>query len=176
MKRSIRTHLALLFALLALAPIAIIFAIYSPGVLRALNSTAIESLQSLGKSHVNITSLWIEEKVMDVERIAVSPPVQAALAGQSSDSGELSDFLHSNLQEHGFFGIYIFDVDGNLKTSEKRDRHVDSPKDIKRLLDYAQKGSSVAWAELREAEKAEDKHPSLFAIRPISVGKDTLGT
>src|SRR3990167_3347314 len=99
MKRSIRTHLALLFALLALAPIAIIFAIYSPGVLRALNSTAIESLQSLGKSHVNITSLWIEEKVMDVERIAVSPPVQAALAGQSSDRGELSGFLRANLKE-----------------------------------------------------------------------------
>src|SRR3990167_7375613 len=99
MKKSIRTHLALLFALLVLAPIAMIFAIYSPGVLRALNSNAIENLQSLGKSHVNIASLWIEEKIMDVERITLSSQVQAALKGQSSDSGELSGFLRANLKE-----------------------------------------------------------------------------
>ncbi|OHB95208.1 MAG: hypothetical protein A3I59_04145 [Planctomycetes bacterium RIFCSPLOWO2_02_FULL_50_16] len=176
MKKSIRTHLALLFALLALAPIAMIFAIYSPGVLRALNSNAIENLQSLGKSHVNIASLWIEEKIMDVERIAVSPPVQAALAGQSSDRGELSGFLRANLKELGLSGIYVFDKDDNLKASEKTDGHVDPHKDVKQLLDCTRKGICTTWAGLHQTDNAKDGCPALFVARPILAGKDTLGT
>lgn len=177
MKKSIRTHLALLFALLALSPIAIIFAIYSPGVLRALNSNATENLQSLGKSHVNITSLWIEEKIMDVERIALSPQVQAALKGQPPGSGELSDFLRANLEGHGLSGIYVFDKDDNLKASEMKDGgHIDPHKDIKQLLDCTRKGTCTTWAELHEADKTKGTCPGLFVTRPILAGKDTLGT
>lgn len=109
MRKSIRTHFALLFALLALAPIAIIFAVYSPGVIRELNNKVLDDLQSLGKSHVNITSLWIEEKMMDVERIALSPQIQDTLKGQSPGGGELSSFLRTNLEGHCISGIYVFD-------------------------------------------------------------------
>ncbi len=176
MKKSIRTHFELLFALLALAPIAIIFAIYSPGAIRELNSRAMEDLQSLGSSHVSIVSLWMKEKVGDTERIAVSHQVLAALKGLPQGQEELAGFLCSNLQEKDFLGIYVFDRNGNLKVSEERDGHIGPPKDIKRLLGKARKDTSFTWADSHEQEKAKDKRPALFVTTPVQDGTEIIGS
>lgn len=177
MKKSISTHFALLFALLALAPIAVIFAIYSPAAIRELNTRALEDLHSLGSAHFNLVSLWMEEKSNDAERIALSHQVRNALRDTTLDKEELSGFLRSNLQEHGLLGIYLFDKDGNLRESEEREGHEVTPGHVKKLLDDTGKGTSFTWGGyMRRTEEAEDKHPTLFVTTPVPPVKETPGT
>ncbi|MFQ5862020.1 MAG: diguanylate cyclase [Candidatus Brocadiales bacterium] len=175
MKKSIKTHFALLFALLALAPIAIIFAIYSPGVIRGLSNRAVQDVHSLGKSHVRIISLWIKEKTEDAKRLASSHHVLNIFKGLPQDSDGLSDFLHSNLQEHGFSGIYVLDRDGNLKASAERGKHAGLPKEVKQLLEKALKDMHVTLAHFHEPEEVKDKCPMLCLASPVLGGKDIPG-
>ncbi|MFQ5957472.1 MAG: HAMP domain-containing protein, partial [Candidatus Brocadiales bacterium] len=175
MKKSIRTHFALLFTLLALAPIAIIFAIFSPGLIRDLNTRTMEDLQSLGKSQVSITSLWIEEKIEEVKRLANSHHVVDALMGLPQDSDELHDFMHANLRNTGFLGIYVLDREGNLKTSAEIDKYAGLPKEAKQLLKMTQKGTSVTQAGVCRSKGAEDKRLMLCFASPVLAGTDVQG-
>ncbi|MCB7129385.1 MAG: hypothetical protein J3T61_07600, partial [Candidatus Brocadiales bacterium] len=133
MKKSIRTHFALLFALLSLAPVAIIFAIYSPGVIRDLNVRGIQDLHTLGSGHRSVISLWVKEKTQDAERIALSRQVLTALKEPQQGREGLSGFLHFNLKELGLSGIYVFDREGELVASEGKGGDTGPPEDVKRL-------------------------------------------
>jgi diguanylate cyclase (GGDEF)-like protein/putative nucleotidyltransferase with HDIG domain len=175
MKKSIRTHFTLLFALLALAPIAIIFAFYSPGVIRELNTMAAQDLRSLGRGHVDVTSLWIEEKKMDVERVASSHQVLEAFKGKPRGQGSLSKLLSSDLRAHGFSGMYVFDKDGDLKASEEEEGHAISLKDIKPLLNNAGDGTSFAWMQSGKQEKEKGAGLTLLLATPVREGTDIMG-
>ena len=176
MKKSIRTHFALLFALLSLAPVAIIFAIYSPGVIRDLNVRGIQDLQTLGSGHLSVISLWIKEKTQDTERIALSRQVLTALKEPQQGREALSGFLRFNLKEHDLSGVYVFDREGELVTSEGKGGDTGPPEDVKRLLEDVREGTSLRWANLHKPENVNDKHPALFLTTPVLAGSDAVGT
>ncbi|MCP4365164.1 MAG: diguanylate cyclase [Planctomycetes bacterium] len=181
MKKSIRTHFALLFALLALAPIAIIFAIYSPGVIRELNTMAAQDLQPLIRSHVNITSLWIEEKVLDVERLADSQCVIDGLKGHSQGPESLSSILDSNLKGQGILGIYVFDSAGKLKASSRKGEHAGGPpENVTAPAIEGTDGISFRWTTLSEQALSEQEGTGgerlkLSLTTPVREGADLLG-
>ncbi|MCQ4574637.1 MAG: diguanylate cyclase [Candidatus Brocadiales bacterium] len=176
MKKSIRTHFALLFALLSLAPVAIIFAIYSPGVIRDLNVRGIQDLHTLGSGHRSVISLWIKEKTQDAERIALSRQVLTALKEPQQGREGLSGFLHFNLKELGLSGIYVFDREGELVASEGKGGDTGPPEDVKRLLEDVREGTSVRWADLHKPGNVNNKHLAPFLTTPVLAGSDAVGT
>ncbi|MDO8136362.1 MAG: diguanylate cyclase, partial [Candidatus Brocadiales bacterium] len=182
MVKSIKTQFTLLFALLALAPIAIIFAVYSPSVMKDLTSKAVEDLQSVGKGQVHLISLWITQEARETALIALSPPVLSLLnptiAKEQAVGAEpygyspgalppgLSEFLASAMKEHACKGIYILDKAGTLKASTG-DKDLSPPGEA---LERASKGLPALWASYAKEGGA------LFISSPVRIKADPVGT
>lgn len=165
----------MLFALLALAPIAVVFTIYSPGLFRELSRRGMQDLLSLGRSHISITTLWIEEKIGDVERLAASPPVLDALQRGLQGSEGLSGFLRPNLREAGLQGIYVLDVNGNQIASADKDKQEVPHAELEQLLRKVVKGAHAASACVCRVREKNGKYLMFSIASPVTVEATILG-
>ncbi|HHT9132059.1 MAG TPA: hypothetical protein ACFYED_06200, partial [Candidatus Tripitaka californicus] len=88
MRKSIKGQLILLFLLLSLTPIAVIFVIYSPGMLKDLKIQVTQWLSTNSKSQVRLITLWLRGRLRETELLATSPQFISCLkSSRASASG-----------------------------------------------------------------------------------------
>ncbi|HHT9119499.1 MAG TPA: hypothetical protein ACFYD3_03000 [Candidatus Hypogeohydataceae bacterium YC41] len=166
MKKSIKGQLILLFILLGLAPLAVIFAIYSPSMLRDLTNQTIQGFAISSKSQVRLITLWIKKTVKETELLAASPQIISFLkSAQGELTGpvpEVQQFLTSHASDE-LIGAYLFDKKGECRAS--------TGKDAKAVLPYLNKEGLMNTLQGRfslyrlPAEKKFDR--SLFISVPV---------
>ena len=120
MRKSIKGQLILLFILLSLTPIAVIFVIYSPSMLKDLKVQVTRWLSTNSKSQVRLITLWLRGRLRETELLATSPQFISCL---KSSRGTLQR-APTNLPEarptthetspHAT-GLYLFDKEGELR-------------------------------------------------------------
>src|SRR3989338_2212768 len=120
MRKSIKGQLILLFLLLSLTPTAVIFVIYSPGMLKDLKVQVTQWLSTNSKSKVRLITLWLRGRLRETELLATSPQFISCL----KSSRDTLQHAPTNLPEarptthetspHAT-GLYLFDKEGELR-------------------------------------------------------------
>lgn len=182
MRKSIKGQFILLFILLGLAPIAVIFAIYSPSMLKDLTNQTTQGLRTSGKSQVRLITLWIKRKLKETELLTTTPQVVSYLkpavsganlsvqGGPALSASGGQQFLESAVSG-GLIGLYLFDKKGDMRASVGKDAEVALPYlDKERLRDTLQ-GRLILYCP--QVEKTF-RH-SLFISVPVLEAKEVLG-
>ncbi|HHT9155090.1 MAG TPA: HAMP domain-containing protein [Candidatus Tripitaka sp. YC43] len=120
MRKSIKGQLVLLFILLSLTPIAVIFVIYSPSMLKDLKVQVTQWLSTNSKSQVRLITLWLRGRLRETELLATSPQFISCL---KSSRGTLqrapTNLPEARLTTHETSphstALYLFDKEGELR-------------------------------------------------------------
>ncbi|MFN3467636.1 MAG: hypothetical protein ACK4WF_08045, partial [Candidatus Brocadiales bacterium] len=121
MRKSIKGQLTLLFILLGLTPIAVTFAIYSPGMLKDLTVQVTQGICTENRSQVRLITLWLRERLKETELLATSAQLVACLKsaqGVTANAGAIHELpLLKFLDDKRFTGLCLFDKNGELRAS-----------------------------------------------------------
>ncbi|MBI5125439.1 MAG: HAMP domain-containing protein [Planctomycetes bacterium] len=176
MRKSIKGQLVLLFILLSLTPIAVIFVIYSPSMLKDLKVQVTQWLSTNSKSQVRLITLWLRGRLRETELLATSPQFISCL---KSSRGTLQR-APINLPEarptthetspHAT-GLYLFDKEGELRAFVGEEAEAVFPHLDKEILNETLQGSP----SLHYLPTGVDH--SLFISIPVSVPetKEAIG-
>lgn len=167
MRKSVKGKFILLFVLLSLTPIAIIFAIYSPGMLKDLTNHVAKEFHASSKSQVKFITLWLRGMIKGIELLAASPQVVSYL---KTAQGGLTE-LQQSLEKQGLVGLYLFDKKGEPRGSFGKDAEAALPYLDKEFLRVALQGSRNFFPV--PVEKTFDH--SLIISEPVLEAKEVLG-
>lgn len=171
MRKSIKGQLILLFILLSLTPIAVVFVIYSPGMLKDLKIQVTQWLSTNSKSQVRLITLWLRGRLRETELLATSPQFISCL---KSTQG-LQQFPETRLTTHETSphatGLYLFDKKGELRAFVGKEAEAVFPHLEREILSETLQGSP----SLHYLPTGVDH--SLFISIPVSVPetKEVIG-
>ena len=176
MRKSIKGQLILLFILLSLTPIAVIFVIYSPGMLKDLKIQVTQWLSTNSKSQVRLVTLWLRGRLRETELLATSPQFISCL---KSSRGTLqrapTNLPEARLTTHETSphatGLYLFDKEGELRAFVGKEAEAVFPHLDKEILSETLQGSP----SLHYLPMGVD--PPIFISIPVSVPetKEVIG-
>lgn len=184
MRKSIKGQLILLFILLSLTPIAVIFVIYSPGMLKDLKIQVTQWLNTNSKSQVRLITLWLRGRLRETELLATSPQFISCL---KSTQG-LQQFPEARLTTHETSqyatGLYLFDKKGELRAFVGKEAEAVFPHLDKEILSETLRGSpslhylpTGVTMPLSAIAAEKTSNHSLFISIPVSVPetKEVIG-
>jgi diguanylate cyclase (GGDEF)-like protein/putative nucleotidyltransferase with HDIG domain len=167
MRKSIKGKFILLLVLLSLTPLAIIFAIYSPSMLKDLTTQACKEVHTHNKGQLRLIALWIKAEVRETELLATSPQVISCLKEAKGEAPGLKPFLEGR----GFIGLYLFDKEGNPRVTLGREAEA--------VLPYLDKGrlKGALQGNLNFFPPPIEKmfNHSLFVSVPVLEAEEVLG-
>ncbi len=168
MRKSIKYQFILLFLLIGLAPIAVIFAIHSPSMLRDLTIQNRYWLNISARSQVKLIALSIKEKVKEAELLAASGQIITLLKSEQKMANEQ---MQKSLEEKGISGLYLFDKNGDFKAAVAREAQETPTLLNKNPLKESLQGRSALFS--LSVEKAPN--PLVLICIPVFEGKEVLG-
>ena len=195
MRKSIKGQLILLFLLLSLTPTAVIFVIYSPGMLKDLKIQVTQWLSTNSKSQVRLITLWLRGRLRETELLATSPQfiscLKSSRASASGGQRAPTNLPEARLTTHETSphatGLYLFDKEGELRAFVGKEAESASggfPHLDKEILGEILRGSpslhylptGVAMPLSAIAAEKTSNH-SLFISIPLSVPetKEVIG-
>ncbi len=180
MRRSIKGQLILLFLLLSLTPIAVTFAIYSPGMLRDLTIQTTQGVRTSSKSQVRLITLWLRERLKEAELLATSPTLLSCLmpggaATLKSPQEGYGGQPQRSLEESGLGGLYLFDKAGSLKVSKEKITGAILPPLDKEALKKTFEGSPSIHRPPAEEKSNHSLFISVPVLASVNEKRESLG-
>ena len=119
MFKSVKTRLIALFLLLAFLPLLALRFIAYPHALVALKTGVVKNLENVGTKQAEIVTLWMRERVRDVQVSAQNPLVIQGthITPRDKEFLLLSAFLNTIKESYGYKEVLISDAEGQVRVS-----------------------------------------------------------
>ncbi|MFN3466122.1 MAG: PAS domain S-box protein [Candidatus Brocadiales bacterium] len=185
MFKSVKTRLIALFLLLAFLPLLALRFIAYPHALGALKTGVVKNLENVGTKQAEIVTLWMRERVRDVQVAAQNPLVIQGthITPRDKEFLLLSAFLNTIKESYGYNEVLISDVEGQVRVSTSehlRGTSIFGSEGFQRALTGLAFISKI-FPRVAGAENLQPPHPTkedvpcMFFSSPITSGNKVLG-